>query len=459
MKVVHGVGYYFPDHCGGTEVYVSELARGLASLGVESVVAAARDGYETESYPYHGTEVFRYPVGPVRTKGMFRSEAAHTGFDEFKEWLVRQRADVYHQHSWTLGCNIHHLRAAKALGMPAIVTVHVPGQVCLRGTMLLKGTKACDGKIERIRCGACWGMSRGQSPVVAEFLARIPKRVGMMADKFLPDYRASTALQTPRLVDAQRLNLLDMADEAGRVVALCQWLYDALLANGVDQRKLALCRSGVAVLPRVSREPSNGHDRLRVGYLGRLDRLKGVHVLIEAVRQTPANLSLELSVRGVAYGDEGARYCNEIKQLAGDDRRITIGGPLAREEVPAFLAGLDLLALPSQSLENAPMTLLEAHAVGTPVLGSDLGGIDELIRDGVNGWLVPYASVSAWTENLARMARNPSAAREIRQKIDPPRTMDDVALEMKDLYLSVIGSRSRRGALNLGEKIATVSAA
>ena len=60
---------------------------------------------------------------------------------------------------------------------------------------------------------------------------------------------------------------------------------------------------------------------------------------------------------------------------------------------PAFLSRIDVLAVPSQWLETGPLVVLEAFAAGTPVIGSDLGGIRELVSDGRDGLLVPHDDV------------------------------------------------------------------
>ena len=60
--------------------------------------------------------------------------------------------------------------------------------------------------------------------------------------------------------------------------------------------------------------------------------------------------------------------------------------------------------MPSECYENAPVVLLEAYGVGTPVLGSDLGGIPELIQPGVTGQLATAGDVSSFAEQLSAMA-------------------------------------------------------
>jgi glycosyltransferase involved in cell wall biosynthesis len=117
-----------------------------------------------------------------------------------------------------------------------------------------------------------------------------------------------------------------------------------------------------------------------------------------------------------------------VRALAGSDPRIHFEQPLARHQVSAALRDLDVLAVPSRWLETGPLVALEAFAAGRPVLGSDLGGLKELVIPGVNGQLVPAADEQGWTRAISVMA----AARQ--WNIPKPRTTASVAADMLGLY-------------------------
>ncbi|MEH1863696.1 MAG: glycosyltransferase [Nostoc sp.] len=438
MKVVQSLGFYFPESSGGTEVYVDGLVNQLNSQGIKNIVAAPKNGTQEITYEHNGVTVYRYPVFPNFTLEQIRGVTPHGGFEYFVQWLQQQKADIYHQHSWVTGCDIHHLRQAKKLGMPTVVTVHVPGNICLRGTMLLNGEKVCDGCIEQKRCGTCWGMARGIPASVAPLLSRIPLSLSAIAHTKFSGVRLATALATPALVAMHQNRLQEMFALSDRVVAVCQWLYDSLLLNGVPEEKLILCRQGVDptyAKTKVNLKPSTQTNKpLRIGFLGRWDKIKGIHILVEAVCRLPLNVSVELVIHGLVQGDEGKAYQQQVLSHAANDPRIRLAEPLSRTDVPDAITSFDVLAVPSQCLETGPLTVLEAQAVGTPVLGSNLGGIAELVKHGVDGWLVPAMDVAAWSEAIAYLNRNRNVLDKLRQAIAPVRTMKEVALEMANLY-------------------------
>ena len=325
---------------------------------------------------------------------------------------------------------------AVALLLRTVLTVHVPGVVCLRGTMLLHGTTPCDGTIERGRCAECWGEVRGvpallrrwqgQHPDASDALARMV-RVGAPA----------RALSTPGLVERHAARLQEAFELSDRVVAVAQWLRDALAANGAPASKLVYCAQGLAepatAAPIRSRSTSGP---LRVGYLGRLDPQKGVHVLVDAVRRIP-ELPVTLTIHGIPYDDA---YRAELVELAGGDLRIQFAAPVGRDQLFETLSALDVLGVPSTWMETGPLVVLEALGCGTPVFGSDRGGIRELLT-GVDGCrLLPAGDVTAWQSALTQAAAHPPA-----RIATVVRTSDEVATDMADLYRSMAAVRTTTG--------------
>ncbi|MEH2197164.1 glycosyltransferase [Nostoc sp.] len=442
MKVIQTLGFYFPESSGGTEVYVDGLVNQLNSQGVKSIVAAPQKGTQEITYEHNGISIYRYPVFPDLTLEQIRDVTPHGGFEFFTQWLKQQKADIYHQHSWVTGCSIHHMRQAKQLGIPTVLTVHVPGYICLRGTMLLNGQQVCDGRIEQVRCGNCWAMARGIPASLAPLLSRIPLPLSAIASSSLSNNRLATALATPTLVATHQNRLLEMVGLADRIVAVCQWLYDALLLNGVAKEKLVLCRQGVdstnlKVKPNLQ-DKFNIKKPLRIGFLGRWDRIKGIHILVEAVCRLPSDLQVELVIHGLVQGEEAKAYQQEVLAQAAGDRRIQFADPVARDFIAETLASFDVLAVPSQWLETGPLVVLEAYAVKTPILGSNIGGISELVRHNIDGLLVPYQDVEAWTEAISILAQNKNLLCSLQQGIKSVRTMAEVGLDMSSFYQDLL---------------------
>ena len=130
--------------------------------------------------------------------------------------------------------------------------------------------------------------------------------------------------------------------------------------------------------------------------------------------------------------------------LAAGDPRVRFCPSLASDRVVDVLAGYDAVLVPSQWLETGPLVVLESFAAGVPVVGSNLGGIAELVRHERDGLLVPYADQSAWLSALSRLARDRALVETLRAGVRRPRSADDVASDMVSVYESVVPRATRR---------------
>jgi glycosyltransferase involved in cell wall biosynthesis len=436
LEVMQASGWYPPHDLGGTEVYLEGLVDALRTLGVESTVLVPRRAGAPDGYRHRGAAVETYPVNELPAPNEMRNGRPHLQFDQFQARLRAHRGAIYHQHAWTRGCGPHHLRAARELGLPTVLTVHVPANICLRGTMLRFGQRPCDGRVEERLCGACWAQERGLPRMAAGAVARLPLPLARWARR--GPTRIATALAARALGAERRAQLGDMVRNADRIVAVCQWLYDALAANGVPPGKLVLSRQGLPKRFLASAATAHAGPRpdkcpLRLVYIGRWDPVKGVDTVVRAVRALPGEMGVLLTIHGVS-GD--VDYERRVRRIAGGDRRIVFASPLGRGEVAAAMVRHDVLVVPSVWLETGPLVVLEAQATGIYVLGSHLGGIAELAGKEPGGELVEAGSVGAWTEAIVRLTER-NALGALRCEPRAVRTMAAVAAEMAALYGSL----------------------
>ncbi|KKD38400.1 MAG: glycosyltransferase [Limnoraphis robusta] len=448
MKVVQTTSWYFPESSGGVEVYLDGLIQGLTSRQIENIVAAPKNGDKPDDYQYNGVEVYRYPLHPSPSLAQQREQSPPGGFEDFCQWLETQNADIYHQHSWRFGCGLHHLRYARQLGLPTVVTIHMPEVVCLRGTMMLNGSSPCDGRIDPVRCGYCYGVPERIPAWAISRLSQVPQGLSMgaetqlLASKNVRMRQLGRTISIPAQVAAHAHKLQEMAQLADRIVAVCQWLEDALGLNGVPKDKIVLSRHGVSYACSSSPRQKQPDEPLKIGFLGRWQETKGVQVLAEAVCQLPKNIPVQLMIHAVSQGELSRVNEAKVFAMAETDSRIQINKKLSRDQVPEAMKGFDLLAVPSQWLETGPLVVLEAFATQTPVLGSNRGGIAELVEHGVDGWLVEADHVEAWKNAIAQLATDPELLSKLRQGIKPVRTMDDVAQDMTQLYEEILRTSS-----------------
>ncbi len=167
---------------------------------------------------------------------------------------------------------------------------------------------------------------------------------------------------------------------------------------GAPSTAVALIPNGIDLPPNPTRKPSP--DSLTIGFAGRLVLQKGPDLLLEAlprVRQALPSARIVILGRGEMETALRAR----IEELGLSDV-CEVQVPDPSQDLMPIVANFDLCVMPSR-WEAMPYTLLEAMALGVPVVASFVGGIPEVITDGRNGLLVPPEDPAALAAAIARL--------------------------------------------------------
>jgi glycosyltransferase involved in cell wall biosynthesis len=136
----------------------------------------------------------------------------------------------------------------------------------------------------------------------------------------------------------------------------------------------------------------------KIGFLGRLDRIKRVPDLVEAL--SLLDRQYELHIYG--EGAERARIENTIAHFGLGDR-VTLHGAIAKPQ--AAIAAIDILVLPSEA-EGFGLVLIEAMAARVPVVATDVPGIRDVVRNGETGLLVPVAQPGEMAAAIRRISED-----------------------------------------------------
>ncbi len=197
--------------------------------------------------------------------------------------------------------------------------------------------------------------------------------------------------------------------------------------------------------PAPRREPRPAPDTFVIGYLGRLGLFKGTGVLIEALARMPQRCRL----RFIGSGPDEA----ELRRLAaerGVADRVEFRGAVSTVAVPAALAEVDVMVLPSLTqpnwMEQFGRVLIEAMACATPVVGSDSGEIPNVIGDA--GIVTPEGDVEALRSALLRLEADPALrahyAQAGRERALRLFTNDATASNIVGVYEQVLRAAPRR---------------
>jgi glycosyltransferase involved in cell wall biosynthesis len=443
VKIIHVPFCFHPDPMGGTEVYVEALGRHLTQQGVSSLIAAP--ALSNQSYSYNHLPVRRFAINPeIRHLADLYGPGDRQGALEFAKLLDAEQPDLVHLHAFTRGVSLRLVRAAKARGLPVVFTYHTPTVSCTRGTLLRWGEEICDGAIDVATCTACTLQAQGAPKGLAKALAQLPSLLTQPLAHTPLKGKLWTALQMRAMVQCRSEVFQEFMAEVDHVIAVCDWVKRVLILNQVPEAKITLIRQGLcheppdqAATPALVEPP----DRpLRLVFLGRLDPTKGLDVLLAALGADP-ELKVTLDVYGVLQGDGQAAYQQKLQALIRADPRVVLKAPIPADQVVTTLGAYDLLVVPSQGLETGPMVVLEAFAAGVPVLGSRLGGIAELVSDGVDGLLVEADSGSAWTGVFKGLCDDRQALGQLKLSVRQPGTMAMVVAQVTSIYSQLLSRK------------------
>lgn len=275
--------------------------------------------------------------------------------------LVRaEKPDLAHLH------NIYHhltpsiIPALKDLGVPVVLTLHDFKLVCPAYVMLTAGGKICekcaDGSFCKPLTANCQGSRFKGALLAAEAYFHRLKKSYDGVDLFIAPSRFMAEMAARR-VPAEKI---------------------AFLANGIE----------------VDRLQATGEDHGYALYLGRLSREKGVGTLCKAQKlsRTP------LKIVGTGPEEDALRSTYNRPEFLGYK---------SGNELFSLILRAGFVVVPSEWYENCPMVILEAMALGKPVLATRLGGIPDLVEDGVNGYLFEPGNAEELAGRMQELSADP----------------------------------------------------
>jgi PEP-CTERM/exosortase A-associated glycosyltransferase len=205
-----------------------------------------------------------------------------------------------------------------------------------------------------------------------------------------------------------------LARRVDAVVCICEGLQRDVAERGLNEERLHIVPNGVNVdrfVPRPSDEATRARLGLQgktvVGYIGTFFGFEGVVDLVEALARLMKQGRDDLA--GLIVGT-GATYemCRQVAERHGLADRILHPGHVPADEVDQLYSVIDILAYPRRSMRITelvtPLKPLEGMAMEKAVIGSDVGGIRELVEDGVTGLLHRAGDVGDLAAKIARLA-------------------------------------------------------
>ena len=338
---------------GGMNVYVRSVALELARSGTEvDIFTRATDpdrNANVELAP--GVTVRHVQAGPLRKvpKEQLPYLDLASGVIEAQPFLLDGAFDVVHSHYWVSGAA--GLAVARQWDLPLVHTMHTMARV---KNLQLQPGQAPEPQV-RIQ---------GEQDVV-HAAARLIANTTTEADELVAWYGAD-----PQSIDVVAPGVdLDVFSPAGRT--------EARARHGVRR------------------------GEFHVVFAGRIQRMKGPQVLVEAaarLRASRPDIPLRVSILGAPSGSEILDLDASVREL-GLRGTVQLHPPVEANGLAGWFRSADVVAVPSFS-ESFGLVALEAQACGTPVLAADVGGLPKAVSSGRTGVLVQGHDPSLWAAEL-----------------------------------------------------------
>jgi glycosyltransferase involved in cell wall biosynthesis len=456
MKVLISAAGPLDGQVGGGQVYVQKLATELSRRPGREVVVVATEAWA--GCPPDGNDgndaltrirwrqwndipVATVSVHPAASRAGERwSERPRPLLAALDRIVAEARPDIIHLN----GLKPALVSVALDRAVPHVVTAHHGGVACPAGTLLRPDDTICDRPMDHAACGKCYCRQLrgggGGSGAARSLLAAMPSFVyrplGRALDRVPNATYAGRALMYPwlvsRAVDGKRFALT----HAEHWIAPSRAIAAVLARNRTPPQRISVVPHGIEPLPR---RPIEGLSRraVRFGYVGQINRPKGLAVLFAAFAQLPRG-SAELHIVGQPQRGGEREYLQAAMATCAGSDFVHLRGAVPHNRIGDVLGELDVLVLPAIYLEVFGLVVLEAFSAGRPVIVSDCGGPAELVRDGLDGLVVPPNNADALARAMRRLVEDPQLILEMAVNIRPVRTLAEHVADLELIYDQIL---------------------
>ena len=361
MKICLISNLYPPNVLGGAEIIVEKMALGMKKLDHEVIVITTSPDkdehilYRNDVKVYEINTTSIYPTYQQTSASAVKKPLWHL-FDLYnnktlkrlKSILEDECVDIIHINNYK-GLSLSCFRVGHELEIPLVYESHDFSLICPRANLIRGNNTLCDKR-------------------------------GFVCDEY---------------VKIQRRLLSDYVD---LLISPSEFMITKFKENNFFNN------TPCVKIPLGSDFKYEGnytktYDTIDITYIGTLGKHKGVDTLIRAFKDVAGD-NLRLHIVGKGYDEE------EFKQLADNDSRIIFHGFVDNKNIVNYYTMSNILVIPSICYDNSPVVIYEAFCTGTPVIGSDIGGIPELICDGDNGLLFKAGSTASLKEKLVKVTKN-----------------------------------------------------
>lgn len=395
MRICYISNLYPPHVLGGAEIIVEKTALEMIKRGHDVIIITTSPDNEKHVIQRDNTLIYQinttklYPVYKQTEASGIKKPLWHvldlwnkSTYNEIKNILIKENIDIIHINNYK-GLSLSCFKAGKDLEIPVVFESHDFSLICPRANLIRGNNTLCQKR--NIICN--------------EYVKRQKK-----------------------LID----NNVDL------LVSPSNFMINKFRENGFFNNTSSV-KIPLGVEYETIKSEKN-YDIIDITYIGTLGKHKGVHILINAFKNID-NDNIRLHIIGKGYDE------NEFRDMSEDDDRIIFHGFIDNKEIKKFYEMSNIIVIPSICYDNSPLVIYESFSTGTPVIGSNIGGIPELITDGYNGFLFEAENSESLKDKLLKIINNKELLKEFENNSAntlPSKSMDIMINHLLDEYTKLL---------------------
>ncbi len=363
MKILLVNKFHWPK--GGSEKYYFELGELLKAHGHEVAYFSMEDEKNIKT----GDKEYFVKASDMNSKNIAKALSviySKANKKKMEEALDDFKPDIVHLNNFQRQLSASIIEPCVKRNIPVVFTAHDVQAICPAITMMDPDRNPCE------QCMKGKYMNCFKKKCIKG--STLKSLLGAIEGKYYRNHKIYT-------------------DKISYIVTPSEFYRDKFIEDGVDKNKVKALHNSIEMKDYDIETQDDGYAL----YFGRLSREKGILNLINAFAKLDEGL---LYIAG--EGDEEETIKDIIKEHKLE-KRVKLLGFLNKEQMTEATRKCKFVVVPSIWYENCPYSVLETLAIGKPVIGSNMGGIPELVEDNKNGFIYQYDDVDELSNKMKQL--------------------------------------------------------
>ena len=427
MKILFVIHDFLPQHLAGAEIYTYLLAKELSKKHTVCLLFTELTprplSYKATKRLYNGLqciEIFRpfkidllgEPYNDIKMEQLFE-----TVLHEFQPDILHVQHLLYH--------SLRYPEIARRHNIPTIFTLHDYWLICPRWGQRLRSNLEICHTINQAECAECL---HEKATDISGFSLR-------SLCHFIRQKSSKSRTHKSRLNSLKNRNdhIRSLIENVALFTAPSPFLRKEFIKSGIPEKKIIFSDNGFDTT-NFKKQKHIDAPLIRFGFIGTLCEHKGIHVLIEAFNKIPSQKA-QLHIYG--NPDWFPEYNSKLRKMATSPS-IFFEGIVPNNQVATILSTIDVLVVPSIWFENSPLTIHEAFMAGVPVITSNIGGMADLVTDGINGLLFDVSDPEELKKAMLKIIESGALLKTLQKGIPAVKSIQENGLEIEQLYKQLI---------------------